>query len=281
MRSLLDFLIKHVSWILFFIYVVASCILLFTFNPYQRSAFLGSSNRVTSTVYEMSDEVTGYFGLRRVNNELLQRYGEMELEILQLRAQLQEYQDSASVELLAEELIAHDKYDYLTARVINNSVVHNDNYITLDKGSKDGITPDMAVVNQQGVVGVVTVVNDNNAVALSLLNTKWHLSCKVKNTDCFGSLSWNARSPQYATLDELPRHIEFNTGDTIVTSGYSAIFPEGLMVGTIAGYAEQKNDNFVNLRIRLACDFYRLGSVVVMGNKLFEEQKLLEEEAQR
>lgn len=281
MRSLLNFLIKHLSWIVFLIYVVVSCFLLFTFNPYQRSAFFGSSNKVTSKVYELSDEVTGYFGLRNVNDELLQRNGELELEILRLKTQLYSYQDSVAVDSISAHDRQYDKYDYEMARVINNSVAHADNYITLNKGSRDGIAPDMAVVNQQGVVGVVTVVNEDNAVALSLLNTKWHLSCKVKNSDFFGSLSWNTRSPEYATLDELPRHIEFSVGDTIVTSGFSAIFPEGLMVGTIAGRAEQKNDNFISVRVKLACDFYHLGSVIVMRNKDIEAQKQLEKEAKR
>lgn len=279
MRSLFDFLIKHISWIVFLIYVALSCILLFTFNPYQRSTFFGSSNKLVAKVYELSDEVTGYFGLRTVNDELLQRNGDLELEVMQLRTQLLHYQDSAAIDSLSDPMLLREKYDYEMARVINNSVVHVDNYITLNKGSKDGITPDMAIINQQGVVGVVAVVNDDNAVALSLLNTKWHLSCKVKNSDYFGSLSWDTESPQYATLNELPRHIHYNIGDTIVTSGFSAIFPEGLMVGTIVGDAEQKNDNFINMRIKLACDFYQLGSVIVMRNKQLDEQKQLEEEA--
>ncbi len=280
MRTLIDFLVKHVAWIVFIIYVTLSCILLFTFNPYQRSTFFGTSNTAVARVYKWSDQVTGYFGLRSVNKDLLQHNGELEQEVLALRNELLQYTDSTTITSLTDENL-HSKYDFIMARAINNSVSHTDNYITLDKGTRHGVTPDMAVVNQQGVVGVVTVVNEHNAVALSLLNTKWHLSCKVKNTDCFGSMTWDARSAQYATLEELPRHVNFNVGDTIVTSGYSTVFPEGIMVGVIDGYAEQKNDNFYSVRVKLSCDFTQLGAVRIMYNKLQDEQRQLEKEARR
>ncbi|MEG1380033.1 MAG: rod shape-determining protein MreC, partial [Bacteroidales bacterium] len=180
--------------------------------------------------------------------------------------------------------IPHDtvtKYDFIMAQVINNSISQMENYITLNKGSKDGVTPQMGVVDQNGIIGIVSLVSDHYSVVISLLNTKLRLSAKVKGSDYFGSLVWDGESGQYAVLEELPRHVEFKEGDTIVTSGYSAAFPEGLPVGVIAGYSRQHNDNFYALKIKLAADFYRLNDVRVIINNQQKEQLELEERARK
>lgn len=281
MRNLIDFILKHHAWLFFIVYVVVSCALLFQGNPYQRSVYFGSSNRVVAKVYEMSDAVTGYFGLRKVNETLLSRNGELEAENMMLRRQLQRYSYAAVADSLALTDPLLRNYDFVVARVINNSVSHVDNYITLDKGSADGITPEMAVVASNGIVGIVNVVNEHNAVAISVLNTKLHVSCKVKGTDCFGSLTWDGRNPQYAILEEMPRHVDFQPGDTIVTSGFSAVFPDGIMVGTIHDYAKQKDDNFYAMRVKLSTDFGQLGAVRVVSNRNQEMQQKLEQEARQ
>lgn len=281
MRNLIDFILKHHAWIFFIIYVVVSCVLLFQTNPYQRSVYFGSSNKMVAKVYEVSDAITGYFGLRKVNETLLSRNGELELENLALRRQLQQYSYAAAADSLATADAMLQNYNFVIARVINNSVSRLDNYITLDKGSADGIAPEMAVVNSDGIVGIVNVVNEHNAVAISVLNTKLRVSCKVKGTDCFGSLVWDGRNPQYAILEEMPRHVEFQPGDTIVTSGFSAVFPDGIMVGTIHDYAKQKDDNFYAMQVKLSTDFGRLGAVRVISNSNQDVQQKLEQEARQ
>ncbi|MBR5844409.1 MAG: rod shape-determining protein MreC [Bacteroidaceae bacterium] len=281
MRNLIDFLIKHHAWIFFIFYVAMSCILLFSSNPYQRSVFFGSSNRVVAQVYETTNAVSGYFGLRKANEELLMQNGELAMENLQLRRQLQRYSYAAAADSLAQSDPMLQQYDFVLARVINNSVSHLENYITLDKGSADGVEPEMAVVDHGGIVGIVNVVNEHNSVAISVLNTKLHVSCKVKGTDCFGSLVWDGRSAAYAVLEEMPRHVEFVPGDTIVTSGFSAVFPDGVMVGTIHDYAKQKDDNFYAMQVKLSTDFARLGAVRIIKNYTQDQQQLLEKEARK
>ena len=281
MRNLIDFLIKHHAWMFFILYVVLSCVLLFSSNPYQRSVFFGSSNRVVAQVYEVANVVSGYFGLRKANEELLMQNGELAMENLQLRRQLQRYSYAAATDSLAQDVPMLQQYDFVMARVINNSVSHLENYITLDKGSADGITPEMAVVDHRGIVGIVNVVNEHNSVAISVLNAKLHVSCKVKGTDCFGSLVWDGRSAAYAVLEEMPRHVEFVPGDTIVTSGFSAVFPDGIMVGTIHDYAKQKDDNFYAMQVKLSTDFTQLGVVRVIRNHMQDQQQLLEKEARQ
>jgi rod shape-determining protein MreC len=173
------------------------------------------------------------------------------------------------------------KYDFIMAQVINNSVGSVENYITLNKGRLDGLAPQMGVVDQNGIIGIVSLVSDHYAVVISLLNTKLRLSAKVKGSDYFGSLVWDAESPRFAVMEELPRHVEFHEGDTIVTSGYSAAFPEGIPVGIVAGHSRQRNDNFNALRIELAADFHRLSDVRVIVNNQQREQLSLEEQARK
>ena len=281
MRNLIDFLIKYYAWIIFIFYVVLSCTLLFSANPYQRSVFFGSSNKVVSQIYEMTNSVSGYFGLRKANEELLAVNGELAMENLQLRRQLQRYSYAAASDSIAANDTILQQYDFIMARVINNNINHLENYITLDKGSADGVAPEMAVVDHRGVVGIVNVVNEHHSVAISVLNTKLHVSCKVKDTDCFGSLVWDGRSAAYAVLEEMPRHVEFVPGDTIVTSGFSAVFPEGVMVGTIHDYAKQKDDNFYAMQVKLSTDFTQLGAVQIINNRTQDSLQILEKEARQ
>ncbi len=278
MRQLINFLIRHSSWIVFAIYVIISCVLLFRSNPYQRSVYLSSANRVAVWVFDAKSDVTSYIGLRGVNKEMQLRNGELEMEVINLREQLNNYRALAGEDTLRNDTVLRD-YDFTVARVINNSVSQVNNYITLDKGSLDGITPEMGVVNQNGVVGIINVVSEHHSVAISILNPKLRLSCKVKGSDYFGSLVWDAKDARYAILEEMPRHVVFEKGDTIVTSGYSSVFPEGLMVGTISDYEKQRNDNFYVLRVELSPDFGNLGYVRIISSRLKEEKDKIEKEA--
>ena len=141
--------------------------------------------------------------------------------------------------------------------------------------------PDMGVVSERGVVGIVSTVSDHFSVIIPLLNPKFRLSCKVLGSSYFGSLSWNGRNTLYANLDELPRHVEFQKGDTIVTSGYSAVFPSGIIVGTVADFEKQHDDNFYSLQVELATDFQALNNVRIIKNFRQTEQSGVEQEAKR
>lgn len=275
---MINFLWKHSSWIVFAVYAVISCVLLFGRNPYQRSVYFSSANRASVVVYDLQSEVTSYIGLRKANRDLLLRNGELELEVLNLREQLNKYRTTAGSDTLPFDSVLLD-YDFIVARVINNSVAQINNYITINKGRADGVEPEMGVVNQNGVVGIINAVSEHRAVAISVLNPKLRLSCKVKGSDYFGSLVWDAVNPRYAILEEMPRHVEFAPGDTIVTSGYSSVFPEGLMIGVVSDYKKQRDDNFYALRVALSPDFGNLGYVRVISNRMKEEQNRLEKEA--
>ena len=280
MRKLISFLINYSPIFVYAFYLVICFVLLFKFNPYQQSVFFSSANEMAGRFYIMTSGMTGYFGLQEINRDLQKQNGNLEMELIRLRDEVSRLSgDSLLVRTSADSSLS--RYDFQIAQVINNSVFKTHNYITLNKGRKDGIHSEMGVIDQNGIVGIVNVVSDHYAVAISLLNPKLRLSCKVKGSNYFGSLVWDGKDPRFAVLEELPRHVKFVKGDTIVTSGYSSVFPEGLMVGTVDGFSKQRNDNFYALTVKLSTDFFRLNDVRILDDKGQKERRILEMEAKK
>ena len=269
MNNLLNFFIKHCAWFIFAIYVILSLVLLFKDNPYQQSVYLTSANSVSAAIYKAFNEVTSYFHLRGINESLQERNAMLEMELIELRDQLSDQDLLKNADSLRQPALR--QYDFVMAHVISNSIAQPNNFITIDRGHIDGVLPEMGVIDQNGVVGIVNVVGPHASRVISLLNPHMRLSCKLKGSGFFGSLVWDGKSPQLAVLEELPKHITFNKGDTIVTSGYSAVFPEGIIVGTVEGLARGMSDSFVSLRIRLTTNFSQLSSVRVITNSMKEQ----------
>jgi rod shape-determining protein MreC len=232
MKNLLNFFLKYNYWFLFVLLEIISFALLFRFNSYQGSAFFTSANFVSGAMYDAANNVTGYFHLKTINDELVQKNVELELQLESIRkALIEATEDSSGVEQLKQEALAG--YDIFKASVINNSVTHADNYITLDKGEADGIRSEMGVVNGSGVVGIVYLTSPHYSIVIPVLNSKSSISCKIKRSDYFGFLKWDGGSSEFAFIKDMPRHSLFSLGDTIVTSGHSAVFPSGIPVGTV------------------------------------------------
>ena len=268
MNNLLNFFVKHSAWFIFAIYVILSLVLLFKDNPYQQSVYLTSANRVSAAVYNAFNRVTSYFYLHDINESLQERNAALEMELIELRNQM------ADMALATPDSLhqpALKQYSFVMAQVISNSIAQPNNYITINRGYLDGVTPEMGVIDQNGVVGIVNVAGPHAARVISLLNPHMRLSCKLRNSGFYGSLVWDGRSPQFAVLEELPKHLNYHKGDTIVTSGYSAVFPEGIIVGTVDGLARGMSDSFVSLRIRLTTNFSQLSSVRVITNSMKEQ----------
>ena len=276
MRNLLNFFLKYNYWFLFILLEVISFALLFRFNNYQGSAFFTSSNQVAGMVYEAANNVTGYFHLKSINDDLVQENVELELQIERLRSVLMELTaDSVGIEKVKADALKG--YDIYRANVINNSLTHVDNYITLDKGENDGIRPEMGVINGSGVVGFVYHTSANYSVVIPILNSKSSVSCKIKRSDYFGFLKWEGGSSEYATVKDMPRHSLFSLGDTIVTSGHSAVFPGGIPIGTVEDISDSHDGLSYLLKVKLFTDFGRLNDVRVIAQKGQEEQIELEQ----
>ena len=275
MNNLLNFFIKHCAWFIFAIYVILSLVLLFKDNPYQQSVYLTSANQVSAAVYKAFNGVTSYFHLRGINESLQERNATLEMELIELRNQM------AEMELLSPDSLRHKtkgQYTFVMAQVISNSIAQPNNYITINRGYLDGVSPEMGVIDQNGVVGIVNVAGPHAARVISLLNPHIRLSCKLQGSGFYGSLVWDGKDPRYAMLEELPRHVEFHNGDTVVTSGYSAVFPPGLIVGTIVGKQTGKQTgksaSFESLRVKLTTNFSQLSNVRVITNGMKKKRGL-------
>lgn len=277
MRRLIEFIVAHSNIFIFLIYAAISLTLLFSFNPYQSSVFFTTANNMVGKYYTYTGHVSGYFGLRDINMELQKQNSELKIEVARLTEELKKIKG----EITYQEKYTSDTIvgpvSYGVAQVVNVTTAYAYNYVTINKGRIDGIVDGMGIINHDGVVGIVSAVSDHFAVVISLLNPKLRLSCKIKGSEYFGSLTWDGQSPEYMTLEELPRHVTFERGDTVVTSGYSSAFPEGLAVGIVEDYdREEYDDNFYSVRVKLTTDYFRLGDVCIIDLPSVQEQSELE-----
>ena len=275
MRNLLNFLIKYNSTVLFIVLEIIAITMLVRGNNYQSSVYFTSAGNMAGAVCEAWHEVTGYFGLRSVNRDLTARNAALLMENERLKDLLSQTDTTLLME--ARRQVSESGYKFLGANVVNNSVSKLNNFITIDKGRTEGVTEEAGVISGTGVVGIVYIVGDHHSIVLPVLNPNSSISCKIKRTSYIGFLNWEGGAVDCAVLKDMPRHSEFTLGDTVVTSGHSAVFPEGVPVGTVDDMKESDDGLTYLLRIRLFTDFARLNDVVVVDSQAREGQKKLNE----
>ncbi|MDR1436608.1 MAG: rod shape-determining protein MreC [Candidatus Symbiothrix sp.] len=273
MRNLINFIFKNVHWLLFFLLVSLSVLLIVNNNRFQRSKYLAVSLEVTGRLYAVSAFVESYMNLRETNTNLMKKIAELENTIQAHEHQIELLSDTGSLRKIEPD---SSHFTLKQAKVVNNSVTGIENYILLNKGSEDGIERDMGVISHQGIVGVIMGVSRNFSLVIPVLNPKFRPSGRVKSNNYFGPLIWDGKDPRYTYLQELPRHIHFEINDTVVTSGFSGIFPGGLPVGKIVDSMKQKNDNYTSLKIELFANFHTLTDVLIIKNSYREEQQILQ-----
>lgn len=271
MWSLFRYLQRHHAFILFLLLEVIAFVLIFSNNDFQRAMYLNSANRITGSIYSKYSSITDYFHLSAVNRELSEENSRLREELLYYKS-LNTTPDT----LLLRQFTDSAQYSYIPARVINNSVTRQHNYITLDKGARDGVKPDMGIVTPSGVAGVIIHTSESFSTAISLLNLRWNVSAKLKRNNYFGSLAWDGKEYRFARLNEIPFHVDLIKGDTLVTSGYSSIFPEGMKLGVIEDFKKEGGDNFYNIQVRLSVDFKSLSYVEIIRNVHKKEIEELE-----
>ena len=271
MKNLFNFILKQVHWLLFFVLSAFSLYLLVHNSEFQRSKYLAVFQDVAGWAYSVSSSMQSYLNLKTTNSDLMQRIAVLEEEVQGYKKELENQSDRMLPDTIQFGL-DQTVYQYTPARVIHNEIFGPNNYILLDKGQKDGITEDMAVTSVKGIVGVVVTVSTHFSRVLPLLNASSHTSCVIKNKRFFGSLFWDGKDPRYIYLSQLPSHTLYSVGDTIVTSGYSASFPEGVPVGVIEEPLKRKNEEYNSLKIRLFTDFSTLNEVYIIRNPLRDEQ---------
>ena len=276
MRNLLEFLSKYYHWLLFVVLEVISFVLLFQFNSYQGSVWFTSANAVVGKLYELEANVESFFSLTKVNKDLTLRNFYLERQVNQLSRL---YADLTKDTTIAErnELEFLSRYQLIPAKVVSNSVDRNDNLMTIDRGSKDGVEKDMGVACGNGVVGVVYLVSDHYSVVMPVLNYHSRISCSIRHRGYFGYLKWQGGDASIAYVEDVPRHAKFKRGDWVETSGYSSIFPPGVLVGKIIEVYNSRDGLSYRLKVQLTTDFGNVRDVCVISDKgIAERTKLME-----
>ncbi|HPB25729.1 MAG TPA: rod shape-determining protein MreC [Bacteroidales bacterium] len=265
MRPLLQFFLKHINFFLFllmeffaFFYIVKS-------NYYQQSVFINSANAITGGIFSIQSNLTDYLSLKIINKRLAEE-----------NARLRNNQRSAFLStnnktFVVDDTLYQQQYEYTEARVVANTTNKINNYITLNKGFNHGIRKEMGVITPLGVAGIVKDVSANFCTVTSVLHSKSKISAKIKKNNYIGTLVWEGGDYRLANLKDIPTHVKIASGDTIVTSGYSLIFPGGLMIGTVYFYDSNKDNDFYNIKIRLSTDFNKISYVYIVKSLMKPE----------
>lgn len=273
MHNLTEFLAKHNHWFVFLVLEVVSMVLLFRYNSYQGSVWFSSANAVTGKVYEWDSAVESFFSLSGVNSQLTQRNAFLEQQVRMLDdsiARLTLSQEAAVTRL--SSMVPFQGCRLIPAKVVANMVNRYDNLITIDKGSADGVKRDMGVVCGMGVVGIVYLVSEHYSIVIPALNSHSNISCTIQRRGYFGYLRWRGGSSQLAYLEDVPRHAHFKLGDNVVTSGYSSVFPPGVMVGKVLHVFNSADGLSYRVQVKLSTDFARLRDVCLVDDSALQER---------
>ena len=257
MKNLIKFIINYHFFLMFLVFEIFALTLSIKHSEVKARAFMTSANSVSGFFYKKVSSVTKYFSLTEKNKKL-------KLENNKLLNKLAKYEFSLKQGGIK---IYDEKFSYSSAEIIKNSVFSQNNFLTIDKGSSDGIKPDMAVVSSDGVIGITAKVSSHFTTVISLLNKRLGISGKLKRTDYFGSVRWDGNDYRYVTLKEIPNYIDINKGDTVITSGYSYIFPPDIIIGFVEEVTDVKENNFFKIKVKLNPDFKNVRYVYVIDNK--------------
>ena len=271
MRNLIEFLAKYNHWFVFVLLEVISFVLLFQYNSYQGSVWFSSANLISGKVYDLNAEILSFFSLTRANTELTQRNLYLERQVAQLSDQLVKLtKDSSLIHQGQLQMLAD--YKLIPAKVVSNTIDQSDNFMTIDKGAADGVGKDMGVACGNGVVGIVYLVASHYSVVIPVLSTKSNISCRIQGRGYFGYLHWQGGPSDIAYVDDVPRHAHFRLYDHVVTSGYSSVFPPGIMVGKILHVYNSADGLSYRLQVKLSTDFGNLRDVCVIDDAKMEER---------
>ena len=277
MRNIFLFIRRYFNFLFFLVLQIIALSFLFRYNKFHEAAFMGVANELTGRVSSKYSNVEYYFHLKKTNESLAHQN---ELLLNQLKNNFQSPDSLTKIVLDTTQIdtlgIAR-KYLWREARVVNNSVSLQNNYITIHRGERQGVRKDMGVISPQGIVGMVVNTSENFSVVMTMLNRQSSVSAKILKTGEIGKVQWDGRSPGFITMINIPKSVPVVKGDSVVTSGYSLSFPPGIMIGVIADIIDDKTSNFYTLTLKPSTNFYSLEYVTVVDNLQKDEQKRLEE----
>ncbi len=274
MRPLIQFFIRNYNFFLFLLLEFFAFLLIFQNNYYQQSAFFNASNAISGGIYSYYSGFTDYLSLKKVNKTLADENSNL------LNLQKSSFIKTNNKTFIVNDTLYQQQYTYLSAKVISNTTNRINNYLTLNKGSKQGIKKNMGVISPQGIVGIVKDVSENFCTVTSLLHSKSKISAKIKKNDYVGTIVWNGDDYRIVTMKDVPTHVKIYIGDTIISSGYSMMFPEGISIGTIYLYGTNKGKDFYEIKVKLFNDFNNISYVYIVNNLMKDELNELEKRSQ-
>ena len=265
MQQILNFFIRNKNALLFLLLFFISLFLTIQSHSYHRSKFVHSANFLTGGIYEQVNSIGQYFDLKSENELLLQENNRLKSLLL-----------NQDIDSAATNMDNGLQYGFIPAKVVKSSYSSSNNYLTIDVGEKDSIVPDLGVVTSNGIIGIVDNVSKHYARVISILNTTSRVNAQHQKSGHFGSLTWNAMSPYQVQLEDIPKQAEVKSGDTIITSGRSVIFPKGIPIGKVLSYELDETENYYLVNIELFNDMTNVGHVHVIRNRDREEILSLE-----
>ena len=270
MRNLFVLLLRYNAFLLFIVLQVLSLSLVFTSNSFQRAILRDNTQQLVGGTQNLFHGVTQYLSLGEVNDSLSNQIAELTLKL----ERQQQAVDTTTV--VKTKLPGY--YQLIPARVISNSVHRRNNYITLNAGAYDGVEKNMAVISKRGVVGIIKGVSGNFASGISLLNSEFSVSARVKELNENGALVWNGEDYRYASLENIPSHVNLQVGQKIEVNAYSFIFPESTPIGEIESFDTEEGKAFHTVKVRMYEDLKNLNYAYIVNNRQLEEKESLEKE---
>jgi rod shape-determining protein MreC len=271
MRNLVVFLVRHYLFLLFILLEGLSCWLLVRNNFFHRAGAVNTANRVVGSMLETRNEMTAYLDLKDQNKMLLE-------ELARLRSmQKSSFAPYSSNTFSIRDTVFRQQYEYIAGQVVDNTVSRRNNFVTINRGSAQGIRPDMGVLTTNGVVGLVLNVSENFCTVMSLLHKDVKVSARLKKDGTFGQLIWAGTDYRTAELIDLPTHAKLVKGDTLITSGLGEAFPAGVPVGTVVSWEKKAGDKTYTVQVQLTTDFRKLEHVMIVRNLFRDELQQLKD----
>lgn len=259
MSNIIDFFIRYKNTLLFLVLLLFSLVLTLQAHSYQKSKFISSANVVTGGVYNISNNIEKYFGLKETNQRLIDENKDLRQRLLNFYIKTDDFIFPDTTGFAAD-------YSVFNANVISNQYINLDNYILIDRGAKDNIREDQGVITSKGIVGVIEKATPNYARVISILNSQLSINAQLKNSDHFGTLTWKGGDPNNVEFYDVPSLAEVHKGDTIITNGRSFIFPKGIPIGTVQDYKLDQGEDFYIIDVKLFNDMTNIGNVYIIEN---------------
>ncbi|MFC0185048.1 rod shape-determining protein MreC [Pseudarcicella hirudinis] len=273
MYQLFQFISRQRAFILFVLLEVLSLWCVYTYNDFQNAIFFNTSNYYVAETLKFSNAIKEYSNLRNVNAELAVENTKLHETIARLQAQ---QLIPSKINYKADSIVA-TRFQVTTAKVMDLTINQANNYLTIDKGSADGLAPGMGVISATGVVGKIKSCSQHISRVISVLHSEYTVSAKIKRNNEIGYVKWESSNPEILQMFDVSRYKVVKTGDTILTSDFNTVFPPNIAIGYVQKVGVKPDLTFHDISLRLATNFNNLSYVYVIKNKLESEQKQLEQ----